>query len=185
MEKDNHPQSDLFAKSQGYSRIKEAGQRSFPGVIRAHEKAIFIIIGFIVISVVSFSFGVERGRKLAVLRLDSRLDMAAKIKSQESASVAGSQDKYQPVEQQQQGVIKTQVIKDDILNYTIQVASYQTKKYAEKEADRLRQKGFSPLVRTKGKYVILCVGRFPQKESAAPVLSKLKKRYQDCFVRKL
>ena len=75
--------------------------------------------------------------------------------------------------------------KDIRKHYTVQVASFQTRKYAQKEAEVLRKKGFSPLVLPKGKYSILCVGNFSSRETAKPLLSKLRQRYRDCFVRRL
>ena len=46
--------------------------------------------------------------------------------------------------------------------YTIQLASYKSKSFAQKEAELLKKKGFVPLVIPKGSYTILCVGKFPK-----------------------
>ncbi|MFH1127974.1 MAG: SPOR domain-containing protein, partial [Candidatus Omnitrophota bacterium] len=70
-------------------------------------------------------------------------------------------------------------------NYTIQVASYQTKKGAQKEAEIIKKKGLSVSVLSKGAYSILCVGNFKDKQKAKLVLVELKKRYRDCFIRRL
>ncbi len=69
--------------------------------------------------------------------------------------------------------------------YTIQVASYADEKFAKKAAVDLNKNGFETLVMQKGKYAILCVGKFNQKNEAMAVISKLKSKYKDCLVRSM
>ena len=70
--------------------------------------------------------------------------------------------------------------------FTIQVASFKQEKYANQEADRLRQNGHSDtFVIPKGDYSIVCVGKFIGKDEAKKFSGKLKKRYNDCLVRRL
>jgi septal ring-binding cell division protein DamX len=71
-------------------------------------------------------------------------------------------------------------------SYTVQVASYKSQKFAQKEADALMQKGYRDIqIVPKGAYVILCVGNFSTKSDASAYTSKLKGRYQDTVVRRL
>lgn len=181
MEKGNFSQLELFSKNQGYSGVKKDSNRTFFSYIRNYEKIIFIIIGFIITGMVSFSLGVEKGRKTATLKLNSHLDMAATDKK-------GSVE-IQPATPTQ--TIKPEQVryvleeKKDTQDYTIQVATFKTVTYAQKEAEQLKKKGFETLVVPKGKYTIVCVGSFYSKETAEPLLSKLKKHYQDCFIRRL
>ncbi|MCX5706632.1 MAG: SPOR domain-containing protein, partial [Candidatus Omnitrophica bacterium] len=72
-----------------------------------------------------------------------------------------------------------------INGYTIQVASFNNKSYALKEAEFLKKKGLVPLLFSNGNYIILCVGNFPNKETAQPLLSELNKRYPNCSIRRL
>lgn len=69
--------------------------------------------------------------------------------------------------------------------YTIQVASYADEKFARKAAVDLNKSGFETLIMQKGKYAILCVGKFNKKNEASAVLSKLKSKYKDCLVRSI
>ena len=69
--------------------------------------------------------------------------------------------------------------------YTIQVASFQSDKYAQKEAKRLKKKGYDIFVIPKGEYSIVCVGRFSQRREAKAFSSKLRKKYKDCIIRSL
>ena len=49
----------------------------------------------------------------------------------------------------------------------------------------LKKKGLSTLVLPKGRFIVLCVGRFSDKQTAQPVLTELKKQYRDCFIRRI
>jgi septal ring-binding cell division protein DamX len=71
-------------------------------------------------------------------------------------------------------------------NYTVQVASYKSERSAKREAQNLKQKGYSDIfVLPKGAYVILCVGNFSTRNEASTYTKKLRDRYQDSVVRRL
>lgn len=181
MEKGNFSQLELFSKNQGHSRIKKDSTCTFFSYICNYEKIIFIIIGFIITGIVSFSLGVEKGRKTATLKLDSHLDMAASDKKG-SVEIQPATPAQTTKPEQARYVSEE---KKAPQNYTIQVATFETATYAQKEAEQLRKKGFVTLVVPKGKYNIVCVGNFYSKETAKSLLAELKKRYQDCFIRRL
>jgi hypothetical protein len=65
------------------------------------------------------------------------------------------------------------------------VASYADEKFAHQAAVDLNKKGFETVVMQKGKYAILCVGKFNQKNEAMTMISKLKSKYKDCLVRSM
>jgi len=69
--------------------------------------------------------------------------------------------------------------------FTVQLASYQNKTLAQKEAQNLKKNGYTPLIIPKGKYLILCVGNFTDESKAKSILSKLKKQYNDSRIRRL
>ena len=57
---------------------------------------------------------------------------------------------------------------------------------AKKEAENLEERmEYDIFVLPKGKYSIVCVGKFPQEDRAKVILNKLRKRYKDCLVRRL
>lgn len=68
--------------------------------------------------------------------------------------------------------------------YTIQVVSMTQRGQADIEAERLQKEGFQTMVRLSGKFFIVLVGQFPQREQALAVMRQLKRRYKDCFIRK-
>lgn len=180
MEKARHLQLELF--SQGQKGHSEAKSRTlghfFLNYIWNYEKIILIIIGLVITGIVSFSLGVQRGKSL----VEKYQILTPKTKS-ESAIVPKTQE--QPKIEKQDMIRQITSAGPLQYNYTIQLASYQNKTSAQKEAQELKRKGYLPLVLSKGQYIVLCVGNFSNKETARPILSELKKRYQDCFIRRL
>jgi cell division protein FtsN len=160
-------QLELF-KSKQYqldSVKSDQYRQGFFGFIKIHEKAISITIALIIISLVSFSLGVEKGK-----RLTNRMQP-----KDEQIVLDKNISEKKPEEK-----------KEDILNqYTIQVATFKTKAYAQKEAERLEGKGLEALVVPTGNFVCVCVGNFSEKQKATISLNQLKKSYRDCFIRRL
>jgi len=181
MEKE-YNQLELFSQAKGNNQANANISKAFMSYITKYEKAILIIIGFVITGIASFSLGVEKGKSYAMLKTDSQLDIAsAKVKPELPLPVSTpkqviKEEQYQPVKKE---------LKEYIQNYTIQVASFLNKVNAQKEADILKRKGLSPQVLSKGRFCIVCVGNFSKREEAESLLTKLKKQYQDCHIRRL
>jgi hypothetical protein len=168
MEKEHPSQLELFSKSRVDSDTLAHRPKSFFGGIRNYEKTILVSIGFVITGIISFSLGVEKGKRISLLKTNTSLDIALKVLP-----------KPQPSAERQD------IIQQPIQGYTVQVATYQTQSSAQKEVETLKKKGFSPLVLSKSGYAVVCVGSFPDRQKAAASLAELKKRYRDCFLRKL
>jgi hypothetical protein len=69
--------------------------------------------------------------------------------------------------------------------YTIQVAVFKNKQLALREAKLLLKEGLTPMVFAKGNYIILCVGKFSNQESAQSLLIQLQRTYAGCRIRRL
>jgi hypothetical protein len=69
--------------------------------------------------------------------------------------------------------------------YTIQVAAFKNRELALRQAQLLTKEGMSPIAFVKGNYIILCVGKFSNQESAQPLLIQLQKTYAGCRIRRL
>jgi hypothetical protein len=169
MEKNNNSQLELFTQSRQYLDHRDMGS-SFLNNLMVHEKTVLIIIAIAIPSIISFSLGVEKGRRTTQANINARLDLA-------------KTDAPKP--QPENNIAEETRVKEYIRSYTIQLASYKTKSLAQREAQSLKKNGLSPLVLLKGGYTILCVGNFSNKEAAQPLLSQFKKRYQDCYIRRL
>lgn len=166
------------------------------------ENIIVLFIVFVMALVFFFSCGVERGKKLAVQPKSP--SKAAQDKSKVLAETVLAPDKASQPKQEEQVVYPVEVpreitnegeppvqvpvekIEEQELLFTIQVASFKQEADALKEADVLKGKGHDmAFVRQSGSYTIVCVGKFAQKAEAARYSSKLKKKYNDCLVRRL
>lgn len=182
MEKQDNLQLELFSQSKESPEIKKrAFNHSFLTYIWNYEKTILVIITFVITGIVSFSLGVERGKKITALKSNARFDVASGV----STSTPKAPPKPIAPEENYKAVGKDN--SQDLLkqSYTIQLASYKTKTYAQKEAERLKKRGLSTLFLAKGNYIVLCVGQFSDKETAQAMLSELKKQYQGCYIRRL
>lgn len=175
MERKNYSQLELFSRAEDSDKKRNDARNSFLGYVRSYEKVILLFICFMVTGIISFSLGVEKGKHLTISQGNLQLE-ATNLKM-------GSQNMNQTI------VLKELAPKIDKnsapQNYTVQLASYRSKSYAEKEAEQLKKKGFKALVISKGSYSIVCVGNFANKEMARPLLSELKKAYRDSFIRRL
>jgi len=176
IEKTAYSQLELFSQTKEPGREKTNFSSSFISFIWNYEKTILLIIAFIITGIVAFALGMDRGRRMA------------KIPAADSKQLAVKPQVKLPLSVGQKEIIENKVstpIQGGAESYTIQVASYQNNTYAQKEAGQLKMKGFSPLIVNKGKYIIVCVGNFPNQTTAKSSLSQLKKRYQDCYIRRL
>jgi hypothetical protein len=167
------------------------------------ESLVVVGIVIIVLIVVSFCLGVERGKR--VVRAEKK-----EIKAEVEDVVAGSLGVSLPVmPSQKKGVAAPQPAEavggplggvpedkkpiemgsqEKVVDkgYTVQVASYQKEDYAQKAAEDLKAKeGKETTVMLKGKYWIVCLGKFSGKKDADAYANKLRKKFKDCKVRSL
>ncbi|MDD4939963.1 MAG: SPOR domain-containing protein [Candidatus Omnitrophica bacterium] len=175
-------QLELFDQQGASVRQHPRASFAFWGCITKYEKTILLIIAFAVTGIASFALGVEKGKNYATPKTDSRLDLAARPPAAETRQ-APARFISAPAE----AVSKEQPAPTKILaeSFTVQVASFSSNKNAQKEADALKKKGHSALVLSKGKFSIVCVGKFSKRSDAEMLLAKLRNKYQDCRLRRL
>jgi len=125
----------------------------------SYENIFIVSIGLIMLFIVCYSLGVERGKHLVWVK-DEVLDI-----------------KQEQVKEK----VKEPVSKPD--PPCIQVASFRTDKYARKETERLKDKGYESFVTASGKFRVVCVGGYKDSNEAKQALKQLRKLYADCFLR--
>jgi hypothetical protein len=139
------------------------------------EHAVVLAVAVLMLVIFIFSIGVEKGRKIT--RIPEAV-VAFKVEKQiveQPAVVEAKQEVYQ----------EKIVPKEEVFAYTIQVASFKNKTAVEDEAKRLKKKGYETMIIPKGNWIILCVGKFGNKQQAQPMWQELRKKYSDCVIRKL
>jgi hypothetical protein len=146
VERQEYSQNELFTQELSSGKYQpRIPNNPFFTRMRAYEKVLLSIMGLVLLSIISFSLGVEKGKRVALL---------------------SSKD-----------AVKT--------SYTIQVAAFKNRDLALRQAQLLSKRGLTPLVFAKGNYIILCVGKFSNQESAQPLLNQLQKAYAGCRIRRL
>ncbi len=177
------------------------------------DQAVFLLIGLLVIYVLVFSFGVETGKRYAVAELKAeRLkhermvdELRDKVFASPSAitnSVA-LVDSHQPLLAPSNKVKAGAVTEDtasavesspktavetDLQNgkFTIQTMTIASKAVAEKEIQRLAQKGMKGFIIPRGKMNMICINAFESREKASRSLKELKTQRlvpSDAYVR--
>ena len=188
--KEGNLQLELFSTGKEVAALNSGQLKSsFFSSLWSYEKTILIIIGFIVMGIVSFSFGVEKGKRISALKNNTYIDIALKTEQQKINKPVAPKP---ALEQRlpailEENAISMQQDRQKMKNYTVQVASYKSKTSAKKEIESLKKNGLSPVILYKGEFVVVCVGNFPNKEKANSLLSELKKqkRYADSLIRRL
>ncbi|HIH42332.1 TPA: SPOR domain-containing protein [Candidatus Woesearchaeota archaeon] len=178
----------------------------FRGFTFTPENVITAIIIIIVSFVVLFSFGVERGKKVAKMSNGPKNDSIEKKAVQinvNSVSLLPSDEvkvsENNEIEKVELAGIGQRNIGENeaILNlpqevneanqnvFTIQIASFKQKKNAQMEAEKLNGIGEDVFVLSKGDHLIVCVGRFKKREEAKTFSNKVKSKYNDFLIRRL
>ena len=195
MQKQNISQLEMFSlDAQG-----AVADRGAPGydpsrvkIVRGYQKLVLKAIAFIFISLVAYSQGVEKGKRQAanltggltrrVSPGEITKDAAASAVTPVAAGVPISASADAPLRPPLAEAVKLEPGKN---NYTIQVASISNNKNIKSELASLKNKGYTAFSLVKGKYTVICVGKFEEKEDAKVKLQKLKTRYPDCQIRRL
>lgn len=119
------------------------------------DKLVFISIAIIMLMVIVYALGVERGRSVPTKSSAAPVQQAAPAK-------LVPEIKPQPV-QKTVSAVKETVVKP----YTIAVASMSKKETALAEAARMKKNGFDSFVVYSQPYYVVCVGAFADKTSSA------------------
>jgi hypothetical protein len=181
--KGDSSQLELFNAGPQRQQPKPRASSAFLSYIWNYEKAILIIVGFIVVGLVAFCLGIERGKKIMAKAFgpDTVIyDTAIPVRPD---PVIKTLPKLAVKEKQEVAPIK--VTKPAKGNFTIQIASFKSSAYANREINNLKKMGYSALTFNRGGYTIVCIGNFASKDDASTLLAKLKKQYRDCVIRRL
>jgi len=139
--------------------------------IFSYEKFIFLIIILLIILTVIFSLGVEQGKRIAQA-IKTPTDTILP-----TVTLPATPLKITPPSVKEQ----KEIVKE---TFTIQLATFAEKSLAEKEMVNLKNKGYQSFLAISGKYYLVCLGSFNDKEQAKVVLTKLKTIYKDAYIKK-
>lgn len=184
-------QLNLFAFEQGQRDIKKRNTIVVP-------LDTFLLLGIVIVLlfILFFSLGIERGRKIAERYLAEKNKAGLESIDDKFAVVSEDLDKPENNNQKQQKEASAAAIKDskeqvtveekkEESKYIIQLVTYLKEKIALEEVNNLKKEGYPVYVSKKGEYTVIFVGGFKSREEAQKSMQTLRKKYKDCFIRRL
>ncbi|MFC1594492.1 SPOR domain-containing protein [Candidatus Omnitrophota bacterium] len=188
--KEKQVQYDFFEDAPGQRQVRAKRNLADLFYFTVNPEHIVIALVCLIMAViVSFSFGVEKGKKIIVRQSEpfsKELSSTTTHVVEETVSQPKVQQK--PIETKTTSLPTKEIVPKQEANYknfTIQVASFKKEAHAEQEGKRLQQYGQDVLILQKGKYVIVCIGNFDTKKEAEGVIGSVRKQYNDCYIRRL
>ena len=197
MENQEYSQLDLFNKTGNGESSAQRLSGTFLSYIRTYERLVLMLIGIVITGVVCYCVGVEKGKHIALSQTNLNLDIAAATQPARTAPQAMRQPAQAVPVRVNQPVTVTKAVPQAVPQavsqavpaaagaFTIQVASYSGKATAQQEIADLKKQGMLPVLKASGKYTVLCVGSFPDQATAKSLLTQLKRKYRDCYIRRL
>jgi|GEM_PF-522543 len=163
------------------------------------EKLVFMLIAFVLVVILTFCLGVERGKFVVgaprvVVTVNEVNRQAVPVKQPvyiqqarpntvvSAVTVRPALVKPAPVKPVPVTNVNNPVLHRGEL-YTIRTATYINKKSAADEASRLRQAGFPAYIKVSDKFYMICVGDYSDKRQADTALITLKKMYKDVYIK--
>ena len=168
-------QKELFE----FEAPKKAGRRRFGSLLQrtdfclvlTAEKLVFVFIGIIMLAVLFFALGVERGKSLVV----KSEPQAAPV--QASTTQIPAKAANPPISQEK--TVEPAKGKP----YTIVAAAYSRQDFASKEVVGLKASGLDAFVLKSEPYYLACVGSYATKGDAQKALSKARQAHRDAYIR--
>lgn len=140
----------------------------------SYENVVLLFIAFIMLLVIFFSLGVEKGEKEMPVAPNKSDDIIVDIgEIEEIAALQNIQ------------VGEKKMIDVSPKPYTIQVASFKKEQDAEKVTGHLKNEGHEAFVISSNDWLQICVGRYKNKEESEKDLEILQKRYPTCYFRRI
>jgi len=174
------------------------------------ERLVFIVIGFILLLVVVFAVGVERGKsmesKAIVKALARSLEGPAEpaLPAAEPARPSGAIPAGARTAMQSQGMPArtaaagapspaardaAPAVKIDPFDdlgarpYTIVAASFKGRDAANAAADGLKKEGLAAYVNQNGPYFVVCVGGYQSRTAAQSTFTKVRRAFKDAYIK--
>lgn len=181
-------QGDLFGSASALPSVSQNAQRaSFLERTRLTlrlDQGLVALIALLVFYVLIFSFGVEKGKRLGLAELQAERtkresmvrELRAKIFSPKTsreteisvelpASITGESVVSLPSEPR--AIVPAG-------QYTIQLITYKSQSAADREIQKLREKGHQGFVIPSGRYFQVCANGFTSRQEAQNILRQLK-----------
>ncbi|MFC1807173.1 SPOR domain-containing protein [Candidatus Omnitrophota bacterium] len=153
------------------------------------EHIIIGVIALIILGMIIFSAGVERGKRVERKKRKFKVEVEVKKSDaaiEKDAARTNKVDAAPLMTEKTEPLKSAPKLKEKRVTtlYTIQLASYLKEETAANAASALKEDGHKAFVRESGKYFTVCVGEFKEKQKARKGQDKLSRLYPDCYVRR-
>lgn len=170
----NKGEKDLFGQFEtADEQIRQKTKLLLPNVKRSlilsYENVIFLAIGFVMVCVIFFTLGVEKGKRCAA-------PIRNKAVFEERELLSRTQDKPQ---------LLRQGLATQFEGYVVQLAAFKGTESAEQERSELKKIGYLANIKQSGDYYQLYIGAFKTKKEADGVANRLRHKYADCYVKRV
>ena len=165
----------------------------------SYENIILVFISLIMLLVIFFSLGVEKGKRLVQnnrrehsTRLKNEIseeetmvknNAMSEKKESDTAEYKRTVSEEIEIEGKREAKEKTTIL--PLKPYTIQVVAFKKTESANREMERLKNKGFDTFLIHSDKWIQVCVGRYINKEASKNDFEILEKKYPKCYFRKI
>lgn len=188
MENENY-QKELFEFDPPKKTAAKFGnifQRTDFVIVLTPEKMVFAAIGIIMLMVIFFALGVEKGKATvypaaATPRMALKNIAVSPVIPERKAVVTATN--ITPKISPPPAPKMAQAALDKSKPYTIVAAAFSREDFALKEAGKLKAIGLEAFVYYGGSYYLACIGSFQDKVSAQKILNKIKRMHKDAYIR--
>lgn len=151
----------------------------------SHESLILGVILLIMVMLLCFTFGVERGKRIGAIKASARRD-AKNIEEGEVAPMTMPM-REEPMREEEGISVNQEVVPLVQEVYAIQLITYKHEEYVNKELAKLKRNGFEPFVVRSGRFFVVNIGPYKNKDEALTILKEFKRQapYRSAFLRKL
>lgn len=203
-------QGDLFGMPTMASQANPAGAKNdflerYRVTLRL-DQALVGAIGLLVVYVLIFSFGVEKGKRLGMAELQAERTKHERVMRELGGklfSAATIAEKTFPVKAEvkietpvplpasvaaESDVFESSAPSRPVGKYTIQLITFKSQSAVDREIKKLSEKGYQGFVIPSGSFLQVCVNGFQTRQEANRILSELKSRQlaaKDAYVRPL
>jgi len=172
------------------SRLADLFRRTDFAVTLTVEKLIIVSIILVMLFVVFFALGVEKGKGLAASKgvktgpqPVARAYVQPVIPARRVRETANINYTRGPAVIPAPPRVDAPAKPNSSKPYTVVAAAFSKQEFASKEISMLKKKGLEGFVYYSDPYYLVCVGEFSSKSSAQAVLNKVKKVHRDAYVR--
>ena len=199
---------DQFSEKKGRKTRflgRHPGQRFLPHVRVPVEYTVILAIGMLVLIIVSYAMGVEKGKRFPAKALEAAPVETAFVADEEGLTDmllqpgdgagypetpgekkpdTGEKEEIKEKEEED-AKIRKKVSIDSVARYNIQLVTFKKERLARREVTKLKRKGFDADLAKSGRWYQVYATGYKTIDEAKKAQKELAEDYEDCYVRRV